>query len=53
MIRTANQLFNSFFSMREDFRQEDGHSSDLDQKRIGFLLMIANSRENATESLNF
>ena len=24
--------------MREDFHQEDGHSSDLDQKRSGILL---------------
>ena len=27
--------------MRRDFHQEDGHSSDLDQKRSGILLMIA------------
>ena len=28
--------------------QEDGHSSDLDQKRSGILLMIANHKENGT-----
>ena len=28
--------------VREDSHQEDGHSSDLDQKRSGILLMIAN-----------
>ena len=27
--------------MRQDFHQEDGHSSDLDQKRSGNLLMVA------------
>ena len=30
--------------MREDFHQEDGHSSDLDQKRSGILLMVAELR---------
>ena len=32
--------------MRKDFHQEDGHSSDLDQKRSGILLVIANHKEN-------
>ena len=41
---------NSFRFMREDFHQEDGHSSDLDQKRSGILLMKANHKENGTES---
>ena len=31
----------SFLSMQEDFHEEDGHSSDLDQKRSGILLRIA------------
>ena len=30
--------------MREDFHQKDGHSSDLDQKRSGILLMIADHK---------
>ena len=34
----------------KDFHQEDGHSSDLDQKRSGILLMIANHKENGTGS---
>ena len=38
--------------MREDFHQEEGHSSDLDQKRSGIPLMKANHKENGTESLN-
>ena len=42
----------SFLSMQEDFHQEDGHSSDLDQKRNGILLMVADHEENGTESLN-
>ena len=36
--------------MRKDFHQENGHSSDLDQKRSGILLMKANHKENGTES---
>ena len=36
----------SFLSMQEDFHQEDGHSSDLDQKRSGTLLMVADHKEN-------
>ena len=34
------------------FPAEDGHSSDLDQKRSGNLLMVADHKENGTESLN-
>ena len=52
MNRNANQAPNSFLFMREDFHQEDGHSSDPDQKRSGMLLMIANHKENGTESQN-
>ena len=42
----------SFLSMQEDFHQEDGHSSNLDQTRSGILLMVADHKENGTESLN-
>ena len=42
----------SFLYLQEDSQQDDGHSSDLDQKRSGNLLMIANHKENATESQN-
>ena len=52
MNRNANQTPTSFLSMQEDFHQEDGHSSDLDQKRSGILLMVADHKENGTESLN-
>ena len=34
------------------FPPEDGHSSDLDQKRSSILLMVADHKENGTESLN-
>ena len=33
----------------KDFHQDNGHSSDFDQKRSGILLMIANHKENGTE----
>ena len=42
----------SFLSMQEDFHQEDGHSSDLDQKRSGILLTLTDRKDNGTESLN-
>ena len=32
--------------MQKDFHQEDGHSSDLDQKRSGILLLSVNHKEN-------
>ena len=41
----------SFLSVQEDFHQEDGHSKDPDQKRNGILLMVADHKENVTESL--
>ena len=33
-------------------KQDDGHSSDLDQKRSGILLLLTDHKENGTESLN-
>ena len=35
--------------MQDDSHQEDGHSSDLHQKRSGILLMNVNHKENGTE----
>ena len=52
MNRNANLTPTSFLFMREDFHQEDGHSSALAQKRSGILIMKANHKENGTESLN-
>ena len=42
----------SFLYMQEDSHQDDGHSSDLDQKRSGILLMLKDHSENGTESMN-
>ena len=42
----------SFLFMQEDSHQEDGHSSDMDQKRSGILLMLTDHKENVKESLN-
>ena len=53
MNRNANKAPTSFPFIREDFHQEDGHSSDLDQKRSGILIMVADHKENGTESLNW
>ena len=52
MNRNVNLTPTSFLFVREDSHQEDGHSSDLDQKRSGIPLMIADHKENGTESLN-
>ena len=37
----------------KDVHQDDGHSSDLDQKRSGILLTLTYHEENGTESLNW
>ena len=52
MNRNANLTTTSFLFVREDFHQEDGHSSDLDQKQCGILLTTKDHKENGTESLN-
>ena len=50
MKKNANQALSSFLSMRKDFHQDNGHSSDLDQKRSGILLTKTNTQgENGTE----
>ena len=52
MNRNANLTPISFLSMQEDFHQENGHSLDLDQRRSRILLLVADHKENGTESLN-
>ena len=47
--KNANQVLNSCLSMRRDLEQDNGHSSDLDQKRIGTLLVKTVHKENGTE----
>ena len=44
----ANAL-SSFLCVHKDFHQDNGHSSDLDQKRSGILLTKVH-KENGTES---
>ena len=38
--------------LQKDFQQDVGHSSDLDQKRSGILLILTDHKENGTESQN-
>ena len=38
--------------LQKDSHQDVGHSSDLDQKRSGILLILTDHKENGTESLN-
>ena len=47
--KNANQALNSFRFMQKYFHRDNGHSSDLDQKRSGILLLNANHKENGTE----
>ena len=44
--KNANQVLNSFLSVRRDLEQDNGHSSDLDHKRNGILLMNTIHKEN-------
>ena len=41
-----------FSVCKKGFHQENGHFSDLDQKRSSILLLNAYHKENGTESLN-
>ena len=52
MKKNANEALSSFLSMRKDFQQDNGHSSDLDQKRNGIILMNTVHKENGTELQN-
>ena len=48
----SSQVLNSFLSMQRGLEQDNGHASDLDQKRSGTLLVKTVHKENGTESLN-
>ena len=52
MNKNVSLTSTSFLSMQEDFHQEDGHSSDLDQKQSGIPLTMKDQEENVTKSLN-
>ena len=47
--KNASQVLNSFLSMQRDLEQDNGHSSDKDQKRSGTLLVETVHKENGTE----
>ena len=47
--KNAIQVLNAFLSMRRDLEQDNGYSSDLDQKRSGTLLVKTVHKENGTE----
>ena len=47
--KNASQMLNSLLSMRRDLEQDNGHSSDLDQKRSGALQVKTVHKENGTE----
>ena len=47
--KNASQMLNSSLSMQRDLEQDNGHSSDRDQKRNGILLMNTIQKENGTE----
>ena len=49
MNGNAMLTLTSFLCMQEDSQQDDGHSSDLDQKRSGILLMLTDHKENDDE----
>ena len=52
MNGTAMLTPTSFLYLQKDSHQDDGHFSDLDQKRSGILLNFVDHKENGTESLN-
>ena len=52
MKKNANQVLSLFLSMHKKFQQDNGHSSDLDQKRSDILFTSIDHEENGTESLN-
>ena len=51
MNRNAMLTPTSFLCMQVDFHQEDGHSSDPDQKRSGIPVTQKDHQENGIESL--
>ena len=47
--KIAGQVLNSFLSVRRDLEQDNGHSSELDQRRSGTLLVKIVHKENGIE----
>ena len=46
--KNASQMLNSFLSMQRDSEQDSGHSSDLDRRKSGTLLVKTVHRKNET-----
>ena len=46
-------MLNSFLFLQRDLEQDNGHSSDLHQRRSGILLTSIDHEENGIESLNW
>ena len=49
--KNASQMLNSFLSMQRDSEQDNGHSSDLDQRKSGTLLVKTVHKENGPKLL--
>ena len=47
--KNAKQMLKSFLSMQRNSEQDNGHFSDLDQKRNGILSVKTVHKENGTE----
>ena len=47
--KNASQMLNSSLSMQRDSEQDNGHSSDLDRRKSGTLLVKTVHMENGTE----
>ena len=53
-LKTMNAMLTptSFLYLQKNSHQDDGHFSDLAQKRSGILLFLIDHKENGTESLS-
>ena len=49
MKKNANQMLNSCLSLQKDSEQDNGHSSGLDQRKIGILSVKTVHKVNGTE----
>ena len=50
--KNASQMLNSSLSMQRDSEQDNGHSSDLDRRKSGTLLVKTVHKENGTKLLS-
>ena len=47
--KNASQMLNAFLYLRKDSEQDNGHSSDLDQRKSGFLSVKTVHKVNGTK----